>query len=279
MREKKFQLHVSGLLQLAKCGVAFEKRYILGERSPSGVSAAIGTAVDRSITRNLQSKIDSGQLLDREEVQDIARDALLKEWRSNDIEASPEDEDEGVEFSRDTALDRSVTMAGFHYDVRAPHLNPTHVQRSWVLDIEGLPEQLAGTIDIQEGLKKITDTKTSAKSPKKDMADTSLQLTTYAVAVNAIDKGIPASVGLDYIVMTPKRGDTKFVPLDSIRSADDFPPLLNRIYQAHQQIESGIFTPASPDAWWCSRKYCAFFANCKYAVRPVSVAAVAQSAA
>lgn len=269
----KFQLHVSGLNTLSKCGIQFEERYILGKRTPSSVSAAIGTAVDASVTTNLQEKIGSGLLLPEEQVKDIARDALLREWAASEVEESPEDAEDGIEFSRDKAIDRSVTLAGFHYENLAPIIKPTHVQRAWTLDIRGLPIQLAGTIDVQEGLDSINDTKTSAKSPVKTLADNSLQLTTYALAVKAHDGQIPKAVRLDYLVMTPKRGDTKLVQLQSSRTDKDFGPLLERVYQAHRQIESGIFTPAPPDAWWCSKKFCPFFSNCRFAVRPISVAA------
>lgn len=263
------QLHVSGLNLLSKCGIAFEKRYLLGQRTPTSVSAAVGLAVDRSVTKDLRSKIDTATLLPESEVKDIARDALVEEWQKG-VESTSEDADEGIEFSRDRAIDRSVTLAGFHHSALAPTLNPTHVQREWTLDIDGLPLQLAGTIDIQQGLDSIDDTKTSAKSPSKTLADTSLQLTTYALAVKAHDGEIPKAVRLNYLVMTPKRGDTKLVQLESKRTAGDFGPLLERVYQAHRQIESGIFTPAPPDSWVCSAKFCPFWGECKYALRPVA---------
>lgn len=266
----KRQLHVSGLNLLSKCGIAFERRYINGERTPTSVAAAIGTAVDRSASRNLKHKIEAQTLLAEEEVKEIARDTLVNTWA--EVESTPGDEDEGLEFSRDKALDRSVTLAGFHHARLAPQMQVTHVQREWTLDINGLDVQLAGTIDFQEGSYSIDDLKTSAKSPAKDLADKSLQLTTYALAVKAHDKVMPQRVRLDYLVMTPKRGDTKLVQLESRRTVADFNPLLERIAAANKSIESGVFTPAPADSWWCSEKFCAFYRTCPYAVRPASIA-------
>lgn len=265
----KLQLHVSGLQLLSKCGIAYERRYLRGERTPTSVSAAIGTAVDKSVTRNLGNKIETQALLPEEQVKDIARDELVHTWEQ--VESTPEDVDEGLEFSRDKAIDRSVTLAAFHHARVAPTIAATHVQRHWTLDIEGLSLQLAGCIDVQEGLYSIDDTKTSSKSPQKDLADKSLQLTTYALAVKAHDGEIPRRVRLDYLVMTPKLGQTKLVQLESRRTVQDFQPLLERIANAERAIQSGVFTPADPNAWWCSARWCSFHATCPFAIRPVSV--------
>jgi len=267
-----FQLHVSGLNQLAKCGIAFEKRYLLNERTPPRVAMVVGTAVDRSVTENLAQKIESGDLLPEEQVQDTARDALVHEWERG-VEATEEDADDGTGHSREAAIDLSVDLATLHYRQAAPRIQPTHVQRSWTLDIEGLPLQLAGTIDIQEGALAIRDTKTSARSPQSGIVDTSLQLTTYAMAVSAHDGTIPRKVALDYLVRTPRTQQSKLIQLESTRTQADFLPLLERIAQAERMLASGIFHPAPPDAWWCSKKFCPYWQACPYALRPVSVAA------
>jgi CRISPR/Cas system-associated exonuclease Cas4 (RecB family) len=227
--------------------------------------------VDRSVTRNLGEKISTGELLPVEQVKDIARDALVEEWSAG-VEIAEEDADEGAS-SRDAAIDMSVDLAGFHHRVAAPSLQPTHVQREWVLDIAGLPIQLAGTIDIQEGAHSIRDTKTSGKSPNKTVADTSLQLTTYALAVKAHDGKIPDAVVLDYLVRTPARKESKLIQLVSKRTDADIPHLLERVSQASRMIEAGIFMPAPVDSWVCSARFCPYFKGCKYAARPVSVAA------
>lgn len=266
----KVQLHVSGLTLLSKCGIAFERRYIRGEKSAPSVSAAIGLAVDASANADLQSDIDHGELLPEEQVKDLAYDSLIREWSA--VEASGEDEDEGLEFDKDKAIDRSVKMAEFHHRIVAPQVHPTHVQRSWTLDVRGLDVQLAGTIDRQRGTEWVKDLKTSAKSPVKTLADQSLQLTTYALAVMAHDGKIPRTVGLDYLVMTPRRGEQKLIQLESTRTKESFSPLLERVYQADRLIKAGVFAPAPVDSWVCSKKFCSYWTTCKFAVRPVSVA-------
>lgn len=265
----KFQLHVSALNTISKCGAQFEKRYINGEKVPPSVPMIIGTATDKSVTADLGHKIETGgELLSDGDVQDIARDALTAEWE-NGVKVAEDDIEDDI-GSKGKAIDTSVALALLHHKDAAPAICPTHVQRSWVMDIEGLPIQLAGTIDIQEGMASIRDTKTSGKSPNKDAADVSLQLTTYALAVRQHDGAIPAAVALDFLVRTKK---PKLVPLASKRTEADFPHLLERIYQVNRIIESGMFMPAPIDAWWCSAKWCGYHNTCKYAARPVTVGA------
>jgi hypothetical protein len=273
---EKFQLHPSGLETLSMCGERFRRRYVEQEWAPPSVRMAIGTAVDRSITEDLQSQIEQGRLLPVEQVQDIARDALDREWERG-VSTTQEDLSEGLSHSKDSAVDMSVNLAAFHRNEVAGQIEPVAVQWHWVLDIEGLPIQLAGTVDIKER-RGVRDTKTSSKAPQKDLADKSLQLTTYALALRMIppEEGglgtMPEQVALDYVIQTPKRREAKHYPLVSIRTEADLSHLLERVAQAHRMIQAGLFMPAPIVAWWCSKTFCEFHSTCKYAAHPVSVA-------
>jgi RecB family exonuclease len=195
--------------------------------------------------------------------------ALAEEWQKG-VALEEEYAELGEKKAEAVAVDTTIALAKLHHTEAAPKINPTHVERPWVLDVDGLGIQLAGTIDIQEGTKAIRDTKTSKKSPAADAAHTSLQLTTYALAVRQIDGKCPERVGLDYLVHTKT---PKLVQIEGTRSEADFPHLLERVYQASRIIEAGLFMPASFDGWWCAPKWCGFYGTCKYAARPVSVAA------
>ncbi|HOL73611.1 MAG TPA: PD-(D/E)XK nuclease family protein [Bryobacteraceae bacterium] len=266
---QKFQLHATGLESLARCGIAFERRYILGERVPPSARMLIGTAVDRAVRADMEHKKETGKLRPLDEIQDAARDTLVQEW-ANGVRLVDDDQEDGIE-TRDKALDTSVALAALHHSEAAPSIQPLHVARKWVLDVDGLPIQVAGEIDIQEP-DCIRDTKTSGKSPVKTAADTSLQLTTYALAVRQIDGAIPPKVALDFCVRTPKRGETKLVVLNSTRTEQQLNPLMERIALMSRIIESGIFTPCEVGHWYCSPKYCGYYPTCKYAAHPVSVA-------
>jgi PD-(D/E)XK nuclease superfamily len=268
---KKRQLHQSGLQQFWRCGEAYRRRYIEREKTPQSANMAIGTAVDASSNADLSNKIQACVLLPQDEVQDIARDTVNREWDS--VRVTDEDRDEGPAADKGDAVDAAVGLAGFHHETVAPILTPTHVQRPFVLDLENYPDwQLAGTIDVQAlddlGGIHIRDLKTSGKSPVKTLAHDSLQLTMYAMAVRVADGQMVAGVHLDYTVRTPKRHELKYVALDSTRDVDDFGPLFARVENAIENIEAGRFAPAPTDAWWCTQKFCAYFETCRYARKP-----------
>ncbi len=297
---EKLQLHVSGLNTLARCGIAFERRYIRGERTPRSPRLVIGSAVDRTVSADLTQKMDSGALMPDGDVQDLAHDCLVKEWESDEVVVTGQDREEGMTGSKADAIDASVSLSTLYHKKLAPKVQPTHVQRPWVLDVDGMamPLQIAGTIDVQElvqiqefgtppesglnrrqyasalrgnGLVRIRDTKTSGKSPNAKTADESLQLTTYALATLQIDGVMPAEVVLDYLVRTPKKHKLSLVQLRSSRTVDHLSHLMHRIEAAANILKQGTFSPAPPDSWWCSEKWCDFWPTCPYAARPVSV--------
>lgn len=266
---EKFQFHVSALLDMARCGERFRRRYIEGERAPSTPSLIRGTAVHRSVERNLRARLEDPAklaLLPAEEVADIARDAASYEWE-NGVRLTKKESAIGLEKARGELLDRVVRLSLEHRKALAPNIKPSHVERQWTVDIKGYPFQLAGQIDIQEVSFDVRDTKTSRKTPSGNPAETSIQLSCYALAVQKHDGVLPKSVGLDYLIDL-KRG-TKIVEFRSDRT-DDFRPFLDRVAIAHAAMEKGIFQPAHPDDWCCSDDYCSFFDSCRYVRRPVS---------
>ncbi|HKM80171.1 MAG TPA: PD-(D/E)XK nuclease family protein [Candidatus Acidoferrum sp.] len=123
----------------------------------------------------------------------------------------------------------------------------------------------------------IRDTKTSGKSPTKSymdgnqnggIADDSDQLTTYALASLVLDGRLPNLMALDYLVYTPARHDTKYVPTKTTRDMNDVNTFLNRFSNAVHAYRRGIFVPAKADWWGCSETYCGYWSMCPYAKRP-----------
>ena len=268
MSEKQ-ELSVSALNMLVKCGEQYRRRYLLNEKIPPGFALTVGKATHKSVERDLAHKIEKGELLPDEAVRDIARDALVAEWETPlGVILEKEYAALGFKKARAEAIDTCVTLSSLHHEEVAPAIEPTWVERFWRLDVEGTPVELSGYIDIQEGAGAIRDTKTSKKSPSSDEADKSFQLSTYAMAVDAIDGAIPEKVCLDYLVHTK---EPKLVQLESTRTRPDFDHVLRRIENASLAIEKGVFTPAPMDSWWCSPKYCGYHASCPYVKRPVSV--------
>lgn len=267
---EKFQLHVTALSMLSKCGEQFRRRYPGGEKLPPGVAALVGTAVHRTKARDLVHKIETGALLSAEEIRDLARDNLTGAWDQQGVLLTPDEAAMGITRAKGEAIDKTIRLEELHHRQVAPALSPTHIEQPFVLDISGYDFQLAGTIDIRE-VGRIRDTKTSHKSPSDGEAGRSLQLTAYALAVQVETGVYPRRGFLDYLVDTKV---PKAVSSEREFAATDFNPFLERVAQAHRAIEAGVFVPARPEDWWCSEKWCGYFPTCKYALRPAPVSLV-----
>lgn len=259
----------SRLAMMSRCGEQFRRVYIEGERRPPGVAMIVGSSVDDSVNANLGNVIETGAMLPMEAVQDVARDALEARWVEEGVVLTDEEAELGPKTVRGEAVDRSIRLALLHYDGVAPKLKPKSVQRRFRVRIKGESNIiLVGVLDVEEP-GTVRDTKTSKKSPAKNAADKSQQLTMYALGVRIEDGEIPDSVHLDYLVdlKTPK-----YKHLESTRGPDDFRVLLARIERYARIVEAGAFAPANPDDWCCSEKFCGFASTCKFFRKPVSIA-------
>lgn len=270
MQELKRQLHISGINMFTRCGEQFRRRYIEHEILPPGVSIIIGSATDRSVSDNLQKKLDTDlkEMLPIDVVGDIARDQAVHSFEGREVWFSKEEIGIGLKKVVGSAIDDAVKLSKLHYTDFAPHINPTHVQREWVLSLDGYPYDLAGTIDVQEGNKAIRDTKTSGKTPVSTIADTSDQLTIYSLASYIIDGELPEEVVLDYLIRNKVPIARSF---RSKRTKTDFDYILNRIQVVIEAIEKGVFIPANRDHWICTPKFCGYYEDCPYSRKPVSV--------
>jgi hypothetical protein len=268
---KRPQLHATGLNMA--CGEAFRRRYIEGEIIPPGVAAVVGIATDKAVSRNLEHKRETKELLPLDELAEIARDGLEETWeRGGGVRLDPEEAEAGIPKVKGQATDKTVRLSVLHAVSTAGEIEPTHIQRQWAVAIPGYPFDLVGTIDIQEGAAAVRDTKTTAKSPPADAAAKSLQLAAYSLAVKVLDGRAPEKVKLDYLVDNKK---PLAVTLEATKGADDYNALLARIETLTLAIERGVFMPVSPDHWACSERFCGYARTCRYFIRRPAQLAVA----
>lgn len=256
----------SGISLFHDCGIAFQNRYIKRMETSRASYMAVGSAVDAAVNADLTSKMKTGSLLPEDDIRDIAT-GRMKEQLAQGL-TFPE---MGWSSTRETAMQAAREMAIFHHREAAPNINPTSIQRFWHIDREGY--SLNGYLDIEEK-GKIRDTKTNYKTPNKQDANESKQLTMYAMAMNQIDGKLPESVHLDYVVRTPARNEMKLIQLESKRTADDIRYLNRWIEYFVHQVNHGIFKPAIIGHWMCQEKFCGYWDTCPYGRKRASAIAV-----
>lgn len=260
MPDNKPQLHVSALNTLEFCGTQYEFIYMKKMRRAPGIAMIVGTATDRSVTKNLQNKIEKKVLLPQEEVLQAARDAFSAEWDKG-ATLTKEEQSTGLEKVKGLAIDKAVRLSALHHADVAPIIQPSHVQRELVVELPGMAFDLAGTLDIQEGAYSVRDTKTSGRSKSQSEVDNALQLTAYAFAVKVHDGFIPENLFFDTLVDLKKpKADIK----KTTRTEEDFAAFLARVENAEKIIKKGAFTPVKQGDPLCSPRFCGFYDICPY---------------
>lgn len=247
----------SKLGMFTRCGMQYKFRYIDGLRIPPGVALIVGTATHKAVEYDLTNKIQSGELLPLEAVQDLAALAFKANWNASEVKV---DEDELAEAGsmakvKGAASDKAVRLASLHHRKVAPSISPVHIERYFRLELKGYPFDLDGFMDVQEP-DAVRDTKTTGKSPSKDEADNSMQLTMYGLAFRSLEGRNPAKLILDYLV---DKKEPQEVTQTSERSDEDYRRLVMRAERAHEAIDKGVFIPTDPSNWVCSAKWCGYW--------------------
>jgi len=259
-KQVKPQLHQSHLAQLYRCGYKFSRVVIDGEREPATIPLIVGTSTHATVARNLNNKIDKGTLFTREAIQDYSRDDFNQSWKESPVVFNEAEAAQGIEKTRDKAQDQAIQLVTAHHYEIAPIVKPKQVERKWVINAKEYDYDLSGTIDIDEG-KDIRDTKTCKTNLGQRIVDVSEQYTFYAFAKYMIDGALPEFVHQDNIVKPTERRAAYCATYKSTRTMDDFKVVMRRFDQATKIIKAGVYAPANPADWWCSKDFCGFAAN------------------
>jgi hypothetical protein len=137
--KKRLQIHQSFMGTLGICQLRTMFRYKLGIRRPPSAYLHVGSAVDASVTQDLQNKIDTGELLKRQDAVDIAAATFEAKEASDPFELEVSEKADGISkaVAKGEAIDKSVELAGLHYDKAAPVIQPKFVQRRFAIDMDG----------------------------------------------------------------------------------------------------------------------------------------------
>lgn len=256
---RKPHISHSQLDMYSRCGMQYWHRYIEGIKAPPSVAMLVGSGTHEAIEADLAEKMATGQLLQDEAIPDIAADTVNRRWGAEPPLLNEEEALNGEKKTKGEAVDRAIALAVCHHRDLAPELNPVAVEREWRVDVQGYPFELMGYIDVQEP-ESIRDTKTSKKSPDKNAASNSQQLTLYHLACRVLDKTDPV-LYLDTLVSTKT---PKVVTQTTTRTSMDHQRLLDRIAVMHDAVMKGVFTPAPEDAWCCSERWCGYWKMCPF---------------
>lgn len=300
------KISASGLDMAAKCGEQYRFRYIEGLKVPPSGAAVIGRAAHYGQAHNLEFK-RQGRACSTEEVQDVTRARFDNEWRGDYMHEEEDrytvdtpvllndDERQRARYElRGIYKDSAGRLATAHAEQLAPQIWPAAVEQGFEVEIPieywtrlaQYPVTLRGYIDViqltqdndglEEGPMVIRDTKNKprsiggwGKALAKGFAQHEwLQGLVYALAVKATTGALPRQLCVDSVVDYAKGPQTATQTL-TVTDAD-LVPVISRIESVLAMRQSGVFPPASPSWWGCSKKWCGYWDRCRYAKRPVS---------
>lgn len=291
MNSEKPQLHVSMLYTLSACGEQFRRRY--GARFgladqeeiiPPGIALAIGSATHKAVEVNLKNKIDTGELLRREEVLEVGYEEAKGIW-SGGMSLTDEEAENQIRTKGDM-LDMVVALAALHYDDVAPNIWPVAVEEKFVIKMKRYPFDLSGQIDVREQhtlspvlkynkkngrtspaefITSIRDTKTAGRKPQPDVIK-SIQMAMYSMAHEIYHGELPGIVHLDYLLKTKTPQAITITGQPDPRWID---PLMARVHRFAEIIDAvqrgkAPLTPAQPDDWRCTKKWCGYATSCPF---------------
>jgi PD-(D/E)XK nuclease superfamily len=280
---RRTQLHPSGAGFFERCGEAWRRRFIDGEVRAPAAYLIVGRGTDAAVNADLGNKVEHGELLGGQEVEDIACETVEQDFKG-DVDLRGEAISKVT--AREQAISRTLGFARFAHRNLNPTIRPKAVQRSWSVrlddflarrGVKGVKMDYVGTLDVEEWFYDlgptqepdplrtvIRDLKTSTKSPPSDAIDGKhfMQMTSYALGKQVVDGALPARVQVDYLVDL-KRG-IEHRPVVGTRDSSDLAALFNRIEIIARSLKAGIFTPAPQGSWWCSHKWCPYHSTCPY---------------
>ncbi len=289
-----------------KCGHYFYEKHIRKNRKPSGPAAVRGRSVHSQAQASFGKKMAQGIGFQKEEARDFTADMFEKKWDEGvrlDKEEIAELGSEGEVKGR--YKDESVNLSGHHAVKLAPVINPIAVERKVIVKPKGHDWQVSVIMDLveerdtpipittfeeanaftvsqevdgddapewpTEKQEVVRDLKTTRKAPKKDLAESSQQLTFQALGRMAETGSMPDELGLDVLYQTPKTGQLKDTYLVAHRDKEDINVLMHRVDIAFEAVARGTFMPAPPDHWFCSPRWCEYWDECPYVRKPVQI--------
>lgn len=257
----KPHLSATQLDSYCKCGEAYRRRYIEGERIPPNIAMLKGTGFHRGAEHNFRQKIETHTDLKPTDIIDAAVAAFESEIEKG-VELSADEKSRGQAVVIGETKDDLKDVVDVHAKQQAPDYQPVFVEQEFTISLPESSRDLKGIIDLGDDQKRVTDLKSAGKSKTQADADNSVQLTIYAAGHHAIVGMPPAEVRLDTIVTTKTKVYRSVVSSD--RGQADFVALAHRVETVNKGIDAGVFAPATPGAWWCGPKWCGYWSTCPF---------------
>lgn len=260
--------HISAtqLTMFLKCEEQWRRRYICQEIIPPGIALIMGGAFHVGAEVNFKQKIETHRDLPAKDIVDAAV-AAFDQKAAGELVLTEEETSRGAKTVLGEAKDELAGLAECHAYEQAPDYQPVAVEHKTRIVFPNATHDLLGITDLRDDQGRVVDFKTAGKKPPQADADTSVQLTIYAAAHRIETGADPSEVRLDAVTKTktPKRH-----VISSSRGEGDYRALVSQVNAMFSTVgllsQAGVepWPAASVGAWWCSAKFCGYWATCPH---------------
>lgn len=264
-------LSISQVELYQKCPMQFYYRYILGKRSPPGISSVQGTNIHKAVEVGYRHVMDKHELPQLELSLDAYSDALDKNLTS-DVVWADEDGDDTIGSSKDKGKvkDQGVKLLQTWHQKKLPRVTPKAVEKSFVTTFAGIP--VVGVVDLIDRINKPLDPSNTELHPMLD-AVVDNKVVSKKYAQSAVDNKLQMTVYSHASGLNQQRYDlfvkTKTPKLEEMltsRNPQDIRWAVKTFQEVAKAISAGIFPMCSTESWACSAKWCGYWSICRGAI-------------
>ena len=237
------------------CPMQWYYRYVEREKTPARIVMATGSAVHMAAAMDMENTIEDGKHLPVKDLQEIA--VADFENRLDDIELTEKEQEKGKDLALAEAKDRTVDLVSL-YAKKAEPLRAKDVEMTLegrfnlgedTIDLIGKPDALLVNDEV-------LDFKTVKSVWPTSRLENDLQITIYSMLADA------EKIALFFMKQGKRKGEAKIV--EATRTTKQKIRALNLIVRILDSIEAGIFPPADPTSWVCSKNYCDYWNICPF---------------
>jgi hypothetical protein len=233
-----------------RCARQWEYGYVQRIKRPPRLKMVLGTAGHTAVEQDLIHKMETGEDLPREQVQETFRDEF--------VELAKETDDDTDDVGKLT--DSGIKTVGVWHDVVAPKTFPMMIEQHLQYKLNGTI--IDGTIDVVHQDGRIGDWKFTGKTPDKRGGDYLLNMVGYAIGYRRMTGKVETGVVLDFMVRLKQ---PKHFPIASGTVPDEsivaYAGIVDDVVRA---INAGLFPPTglkSGACSWCGyRDICSAYA-------------------
>lgn len=262
--KKRRHRSVSQVRLYQKCPAAHRFKYEEGLPGLNSLRQITGSSVHEASAVNLRQKVDSRRDLPVSDVLDAARDDVHSRFRGS-LYLNADEKSVGLRALEGRAVEQAVSMSRKFHNAAAPFIQPLYVEQMIrmrpnpkVLDFD-----IVGRIDLADRSHRVRDIKTKLDKLMPGTEHTDLQLTMYYPLHKAKTGEYPSAVAFD--VVAQKGNDpATYQHYPSTRGVHDVKALVQTLKHVDDAILAGRYPPTDPANWWCSDRWCAYWATCPF---------------